>query len=247
MAPRTFRMIVLVAYLAAAARADAACTAAAPMANVPESTPTSAFVDHGNGTVTHTLTGLMWKRCAEGRSGDGCLMGAPALLSWTDAHLVALNDTSGGHTDWRVPNFKELASIVETCGHNPASNMAIFPTTVVTSAHWTSTTVRGSPSSAYTVSFLRGITNTAGKTAPLAVRLVRSGNAPSGGFDSRHIGAIDVDGDGKADPLTDGVLIVRYLFGLRGTALIDHAVAAGAQRTTAEQIESFLRSVLPSQ
>lgn len=39
--------------------------------NIPESTPTSRFTDNGNGTVTDTKTGIMWKRCAEGQIWTG--------------------------------------------------------------------------------------------------------------------------------------------------------------------------------
>jgi len=56
---------------------------------------------------------------------------------------------------------------------------------------------------------------------------------------------LDVDGDGRADALTDGLLILRYLFGLRGDALLPNAVAPGATRTTPEQIESWLQSLRP--
>jgi len=69
------------------------------------------------------------------------------------------------------------------------------------------------------------------------------------GFDDVTTAAIvaptlDVDGNGTADPLTDGLLIIRYLFGLRGDALIAGAVAPLATRTTAEAIESYLQSLL---
>ena len=40
-----------------------ACTAANPLASATESTPTAAFTIHGDGTLTHQLTGLMWKQC----------------------------------------------------------------------------------------------------------------------------------------------------------------------------------------
>ena len=55
---------------------------------------------------------------------------------------------------------------------------------------------------------------------------------------------IDIDGNGTADALTDGLLVMRYLFGLRGAALIQGAVGVGAQRTSAAQIETFIRSFL---
>ncbi|MEP7096628.1 MAG: Ig-like domain repeat protein [Dokdonella sp.] len=56
---------------------------------------------------------------------------------------------------------------------------------------------------------------------------------------------LDIDGDGNADALTDGILLIRYLSGLRGDALINGAVGEGATRTTATDIESYLASLLP--
>jgi len=56
--------------------------------------------------------------------------------------------------------------------------------------------------------------------------------------------ALDIDLDGNVDPLTDGVLIVRYLRGLRGAALTAGATAAGAMRTT-QQIEDYLGTLTP--
>ncbi len=53
---------------------------------------------------------------------------------------------------------------------------------------------------------------------------------------------LDVDGNGTADAMTDGILIVRYLFGFRGDILIDGAVAPDAIRDTAPEIEAFLGS-----
>jgi hypothetical protein len=57
-------------------------------------------------------------------------------------------------------------------------------------------------------------------------------------------GALDVDGNGDTDALTDGVLILRYLFGLRGSQLVVNAVGLGATRTTPEQIAAYLDSLL---
>ena len=55
---------------------------------------------------------------------------------------------------------------------------------------------------------------------------------------------LDIDGDGRADALTDGVLYIRYLFGLRGPGLIASALSAGATRTTAPQIEAYIASIV---
>jgi hypothetical protein len=55
----------------------------------------------------------------------------------------------------------------------------------------------------------------------------------------------DVDGDGQVDALTDGLILIRYLFGLRGAALTVGAVGPGATRNTAALIESYLSSLTP--
>ena len=56
---------------------------------------------------------------------------------------------------------------------------------------------------------------------------------------------LDVDGNGQADAYTDGLLIIRYLFGLRGSYLISGAVDPAATRTTATAIEAYIQSLMP--
>ncbi len=56
---------------------------------------------------------------------------------------------------------------------------------------------------------------------------------------------LDIDGDGRTDALTDGVLIMRYLLGLRGSALIASAISADARRTTSVDIENYLVGITP--
>jgi len=57
---------------------------------------------------------------------------------------------------------------------------------------------------------------------------------------------LDIDGDGSLTALTDGLLVLRHLFGFTGSALIDGAVAPGATRTTAAEIEAFLTDIEPA-
>lgn len=75
---------------------------------------------------------------------------------------------------------------------------------------------------------------TATRTDPAALRLHIAG-----------IGAaLDIDGDGEVDALTDGLLVLRYMFGMRDAALIADVIAPGAPRTPA-QIEALLRGLMP--
>ena len=59
------------------------------------------FTDNGDGTVTDSATGLMWQQAD--MSG----------LDWEDALAYADTLTVGGYDDWRLPNVKELQSIVD--------------------------------------------------------------------------------------------------------------------------------------
>jgi len=56
----------------------------------------------------------------------------------------------------------------------------------------------------------------------------------------------DIDGNGKIDALTDGLLTLRYLFGLEGGTLINGVVASDATRTTADEIEAHLETLMPA-
>jgi hypothetical protein len=55
----------------------------------------------------------------------------------------------------------------------------------------------------------------------------------------------DIDGNGRVDALTDGLLILRYLFGYEGDSLINGVVAADAIRTSAEEIQAHLKTLMP--
>jgi len=57
---------------------------------------------------------------------------------------------------------------------------------------------------------------------------------------------LDVDGNGTADALTDGILILRYLFQFRGETLVaGDVVATDCTRCIAEEIEGFLGALQP--
>ena len=58
---------------------------------------------------------------------------------------------------------------------------------------------------------------------------------------------LDIDGNGKSEPLTDGLLLIRYLFGFSGEALISGAIGSGAERNTAEVVEAYIEARVPLQ
>lgn len=60
------------------------------------------FVDNGDGTITDNATGLMWQQADDGVTRD-----------WENALSYAENLSLAGHNDWRMPNAKELHSILD--------------------------------------------------------------------------------------------------------------------------------------
>jgi subtilisin-like proprotein convertase family protein len=59
-------------------------------------------------------------------------------------------------------------------------------------------------------------------------------------FTTRIAGSLDVDGNGSCDALTDGILILRYLFAPTGDWVFADALGPGATRTTREELRAFM-------
>jgi hypothetical protein len=55
---------------------------------------------------------------------------------------------------------------------------------------------------------------------------------------------LDIDADGETLPLTDSLLLLRYLFGLRGSALVSGAVGANCQRCSTQAVASYIQTLV---
>jgi hypothetical protein len=64
-------------------------------------------------------------------------------------------------------------------------------------------------------------------------------------LDACRTSLLDVDADGQAGGMTDGLLILRYLADFRGPSLINGVVAPAATRSTPDDIAAFLQSQMP--
>ena len=97
-------------------------------------TPSSDFTDNGDGTVSHKISGLIWKRCVEGMIWDSkTCTGQSALFNASEASKLTSN--FAGQTDWRLPSITELQSIVEREAFNPSINIEVFPNTPARTTH----------------------------------------------------------------------------------------------------------------
>ena len=142
-------------------------------------------------TVSDTYTGLMWQRCSVGqtwsqlsRECDGTAREFAGYAGWGQALEEAEDSNFAGYTDWRVPNVKELQSIVNYEKYDPAISTDVFPNTESfhkfndTISYWSSTPA--SRNHIYSVRFDVGIIYLATYdwNYPLYVRLVRD-NPPN--------------------------------------------------------------------
>ncbi len=102
------------------------------ISSMPASSPTSQFEFLPAGEVRDRSTGLQWSRCLLGQSfndngtpddyADDHCDGTATTLDWQ----LALSQTSQ-YSGWRLPNIKELSSLVESRCMQPALNVTVFP------------------------------------------------------------------------------------------------------------------------
>jgi hypothetical protein len=98
--------------------------------------PIPRFNDHGNGTVTDNLTNLMWTKDANLPNGN---------RMWQEAldYVKEMNNgvhPNFGYTDWRLPNRKELHSLMDYSQYAPALPAGHPFTNAQEGEYWTSTT-----------------------------------------------------------------------------------------------------------
>ncbi len=160
------------------------------------------YRDLGNGTILDKNTLLVWEKlCDEDPDNPDPGATCPAVhdvdtkYTWAEAFAVkiaALNSPPcfARHCDWRLPNVKELMSIVNYENDSPAVSEAFdngdcgvaacsvltCSCTGVASSYWSSSTSAVTPSSAWIVDFGSGfVGNVVKNSIFFSVRAVRGG------------------------------------------------------------------------
>lgn len=121
------------------------------------------FKDNGDGTITDMTTGLMWQQ-RESKA-----------MTWEQALAYCESLDLGGYGDWRLPNIRELFSLVDGSRLQPAISTTDFPG-CRPSVYWSSTTQMEHPGFAWYVDFREGdMPSGAFKGRSHYVRAVRGG------------------------------------------------------------------------
>jgi hypothetical protein len=136
-------------------RYHARCVLAAASAPIP-----APYTTNANGTVTDNRTGLIWQQAET------------TAMTWEEALQYATRLTLAGHSDWRLPNIKELESLNNELIVRPSIPKTHFPG-AAEDVYWTSTTLMNHPTRAWTVDFTFGIASYEEKAEKLQVRAVR--------------------------------------------------------------------------
>lgn len=150
---------------------------------------TLSYTDNRDGTITDNNTDLVWEK----KSDDGMIHDKDTTYLWADAfavHIAGLNTAPcfAGFCDWRLPNVKELLSIVNYENGFPAIssefNSNCTASCGVTTCSYTaageygsSTSFAADPSAVWLVNFSNGFTGLNDKisASPFHVRAVRGG------------------------------------------------------------------------
>ena len=133
---------------------------------IPTATDNRYQLVNDGSEVKDVQTGLIWQRCSLGQTWNGTsCTGTASMYNWPNALQAAANTGSG----WRIPDMKELASLVEEACYNPSINITYFPN-AQKDWYWSSSPVNNG---AWSVYFFEGQDHFNSYYSYQYVRLVR--------------------------------------------------------------------------
>jgi len=124
----------------------------------------------GTGTVFDTKTNRTWQRAAPTTGG----VNANGTYNWADAKTYCANLSLGTPASgWRLPDVRELLSIVDLSEKSPAIDTTAFPATQTDTYFWSASPLQCSSSYAWLVYFYNGYSYNLGVADTNRVRCVR--------------------------------------------------------------------------
>jgi formylglycine-generating enzyme required for sulfatase activity len=153
--------------------------------------PSPRYIDNGDGTVLDALTGLEWAKEPHALAGNS------GTMNWSNALVFCESLSHGSNSDWRLPNMKELESLIHWGVDEPSVwfNGTNSPFVgIINQKYWASTTLAYSPTLAWTANlyFINPYTYPFEKTQVHYVWPVRNGQIPANA-DNEQEQSVNVD------------------------------------------------------
>ncbi|AAN50929.2 DUF1566 domain-containing protein [Leptospira interrogans] len=139
-------------------------------------TQSQTFTDLGNETILDNTSNLVWQKCSAGLSGNTCNTGTATKPTWSVAISYCSSLSLAGRS-WRLPNIKELNSIVDMSSASSIVTIdpVLFPNTK-NAGYWSSSSYAPSPSNAWIAYFpTGGMSPFTGKSNTAYIRCVANG------------------------------------------------------------------------
>jgi hypothetical protein len=138
--------------------------------------PTPRFTLNGDGTVTDNLTGLIWLQDAN-CFDEVTWINAPAEVASLNSGSVTTctNYVAGTFDDWRLPNIRELASLIDYGRYTPCLPTGHPFVSVQPDYYWSSSTDAKYTGYGWSMSFDEGLASTVFKPGYNYVWPVRGG------------------------------------------------------------------------
>lgn len=185
-----------------------------------------SYTNNGDGTVTDNATGLLWHKCALGRSGESCT-GSHSGLNYAAAQSACQGLTTAGKT-WRLPTRYELETLLDFGTSGPAINVAALPDSAGSTGdeYWTTTTYTRNSNTVWGV-WIRSSGTSSGQNTGVT----RTARCIAGSAQNPLIQFVD-NGDGTVKEKHSGLVWQKCSVGQTNNASCS-GVASTVQWTTA--------------
>ncbi len=173
------------------------------------------YTDNGDGTLTDSATGLTWMRCALPQTWNGSVCtGSVGAYTWSQANAASTAIRFAGADDWRLPNVRELLTLVNWSDASIAIDANAFQGLADHMNFWTSTTAAASGSGPWDVNFaaFAGADNYNQPNDGSDVRLVRGSTTALLRADRPDADYVD-NGNGTVTHAASGLIWQKCLAG----------------------------------
>ena len=171
---------------------------------------------------------------------DNTLTGLGLRVHFNQANLLFVNTTNTLLTGFITANSTPIADSNDF-DNNPNTSHYIGIAWSSAGGNWPNQTL---PSKLFDINFLPSNNFTVGSSTIINFSV----SSLASGYEFKQQPSLltlsdlnlDIDGNNNADALTDGLLVIRYLFGFRGNTLISNVVDSNATRVSITDIENYL-------